>query len=245
MEAAFQLKGRLFTLSVLQLTNHHIDQIEQDLAQKKEQAPNFFNQAPVVIDLLDLEKNENLDFDLKALNQVLAKHTLIPVGYCAKTNAWQEKIKALNLPILTEARLTAQPRSNQDSKENQSKNNTKKPPETIKHQYSKQSLIIDTPIRSGQQIYASEGDLIITSTVSPGAELLAEGSIHVYGTLRGRALAGINGNSDARIFCHQLEANLISIAGQYRLFEDGYQGEQSRSHQIYLKDGQLMISPIS
>ncbi|TNF65441.1 MAG: septum site-determining protein MinC [Gammaproteobacteria bacterium] len=244
MEAAFQLKGRLFTLSVLQLTSNHIDTIDKELAKKKEQAPNFFNQAPIVIDLLDLEKDETKTIDLEALNNLLVKHALIPVGYCTKNSTWQEKIKSLNLPVLTEARLTAQPRQSKEDKETTT-NGSKKASEAIARQYSKQSLIIDTPIRSGQQVYASEGDLVVTSTVSPGAELLAEGSIHVYGTLRGRALAGINGNADARIFCHNLEANLISIAGQYRLFEDGYHSEQNRSHQIYLKDGQLMILPIN
>ncbi|MCF6764558.1 septum site-determining protein MinC [Thiotrichales bacterium 19S3-7] len=242
MEAAFQLKGRLFTLSVLQLTSNNIDTIDNELAKKKEQAPKFFNQAPVVIDLLDIEKDET-ELDLESLNNILTKHALIPVGYCAKNSNWQEKIRSLKLPILTEARLTAQPRQTKDANDNAT--NGKKLSEAQLRQYNKQSLIIDTPIRSGQQVYASEGDLIVTSTVSPGAELLAEGSIHVYGTLRGRALAGINGNADARIFCHNLEANLISIAGQYRLFEDGYHSEQNRSHQIYLKDGQLMILPIN
>ncbi|MCF6768238.1 septum site-determining protein MinC [Thiotrichales bacterium 19S11-10] len=243
MEAAFQLKGRLFTLSVLQLTNNNIDAIEKELGKKKEQAPNFFNHAPVVIDVLDLEKKEDQLLDFDQLNDVLKKHNLIPVGICAKTNAWQEKIKSLNLPILNEARLTAQPKQEKSEKQTKAKQDNIN--DIVRAQYNKNSLIIDTPIRSGQQVYASEGDLVITSTVSPGAELLAEGSIHVYGTLRGRALAGVNGNSDARIFCHRLEANLISIAGQYRLFEDGYHGEQNRSHQIYLKDGQLMILPIN
>ncbi|MBL4867498.1 MAG: septum site-determining protein MinC [Pseudomonadales bacterium] len=82
------------------------------------------------------------------------------------------------------------------------------------------SKIVAKPVRSGQQVYAPGGDLIILAPVSAGAEVLADGNIHVYGPLRGRALAGVKGNTDARIFCHSLEAELISIAGHYKVSED-------------------------
>ncbi|HBB24549.1 MAG TPA: septum site-determining protein MinC, partial [Pseudomonas sp.] len=80
--------------------------------------------------------------------------------------------------------------------------------------------VVTTPIRGGQQIYAQGGDLIVLAPVSPGAELLADGNIHVYGPLRGRALAGIKGDTSARIFCQQLAAEMVSIAGQYKVAED-------------------------
>ena len=80
--------------------------------------------------------------------------------------------------------------------------------------------IITSPVRGGQQIYAQGGDLIVTASVSPGAELLADGNIHVYGAMRGRALAGIKGNTKARIFCQQMTAEMVSIAGQYKVCED-------------------------
>jgi len=79
---------------------------------------------------------------------------------------------------------------------------------------------VTTPIRGGQQVYAQGGDLIVLAPVSPGAELLADGNIHVYGPLRGRALAGIKGDTSARIFCQQLTAEMVSIAGQYKVAED-------------------------
>jgi septum site-determining protein MinC len=103
--------------------------------------------------------------------------------------------------------------------------------------------LITTPIRSGQQIYAQGGDLVVISSVSSGAELLADGNIHVYGTLRGRALAGINGNPKARIFCQHLEAELVAIAGEFKIFEqapNSYPG----AVQIYLKDEQLRIESL-
>ena len=79
--------------------------------------------------------------------------------------------------------------------------------------------VITTPVRSGQQIYAQGGDLIVISSVGNGAELLADGNIHIYGPMRGRALAGILGDESTHIFCHSLEAELISIAGQYQVSE--------------------------
>ncbi|MDF2488572.1 MAG: minC, partial [Pseudomonas sp.] len=84
----------------------------------------------------------------------------------------------------------------------------------------KPTRIITSPVRGGQQIYAQGGDLVVVSSVSPGAELLADGNIHVYGAMRGRALAGIKGNTRARIFCQQMTAEMLSIAGQYKVSED-------------------------
>lgn len=84
------------------------------------------------------------------------------------------------------------------------------------------TLIIDTPVRAGQRIYARGADLIITAVVNNGAEVIADGSIHVYAPLRGRALAGASGNANARIFALSMEPELLSIAGMYRTFEDGF-----------------------
>ncbi|MCY1408448.1 Septum site-determining protein MinC [compost metagenome] len=96
----------------------------------------------------------------------------------------------------------------------------KKKPEKPPEPQVKPTKIITSPVRGGQQIYAQGGDLVVVSSVSPGAELLADGNIHVYGPMRGRALAGIKGDHKARIFCQQLGAELLSIAGQYKVSED-------------------------
>ena len=105
--------------------------------------------------------------------------------------------------------------------------------------------VITHPVRSGQQIYAKNCDLIVMAVVSAGAELLADGNIHVYGPLRGRALAGINGNSEARIFCQQLGAELLSIAGQYKVAEDLRRDPAwGKATQTYLNEEQLQISEL-
>lgn len=107
------------------------------------------------------------------------------------------------------------------------------------------TMIVDMPVRSGQRIYARGSDLVVTATVNPGAEVIADGSIHVYAPLRGRALAGASGQSDARIFSLAMEAELVSIAGVYRTFDEGWQKELAgKPAQVRLKDDRLDIKSI-
>ena len=107
------------------------------------------------------------------------------------------------------------------------------------------TMIVDMPVRSGQRIYARGSDLVVTATVNPGAEVIADGSIHVYAPLRGRALAGASGQSDARIFSLAMEAELVSIAGVYRTFDEGWQKELAgKPAQVRLKDERLDIKAI-
>ena len=104
------------------------------------------------------------------------------------------------------------------------------------------AMIIDTPVRAGQRIYARGGDLIVTAAVNNGAELIADGSIHVYAPLRGRALAGASGNPEARIFALSMEAELVSIAGVYRTFDDGFpDGVAQQTVQVRLAGDRLDI----
>ena len=114
----------------------------------------------------------------------------------------------------------------------------KKEPETV----AAKNLVITTPVRSGQQVYAKGGDLIIIAPVSAGAEVLADGNIHIYGPLRGRALAGVSGDKSARIFCQSLEAELISIAGSYKVNEDLQKDHWKKNTQASLNGDQLTVS---
>lgn len=107
------------------------------------------------------------------------------------------------------------------------------------------ALVVDTPVRGGQRIYARGSDLVLTAAVNAGAEVIADGSIHIYAPLRGRALAGASGNGEARIFSLAMEAELVSIAGVYRTFEEGWpQDMAGRAVQIRLKDERLVMAPI-
>lgn len=240
VEQSFQLKGSLFTLSVLQLKNPDLGLLSQQLAEKIKLAPRFFNHAPIVIDLH--EENlaiENIDF--KELKKILTQNQLIPVGVRGGKQEAQNKAEAAGFAIMSD--------TNQVMKKSVTETKTETPAEAEASDKENPgvllgSKLITQPIRSGQQIYAQDADLVIVSSVSPGAELLADGNIHVYGTLRGRALAGINGNTRARIFCNRLEAELVSIAGQYKIFEDIQEHNDAHAKQLYLRDGQLIISSL-
>ncbi|MEZ5448134.1 MAG: septum site-determining protein MinC [Thiolinea sp.] len=103
---------------------------------------------------------------------------------------------------------------------------------------------MERPVRSGQQVYCPDGDIVVMQHTSAGSELLAGGSVHVYGALRGRVLAGIQGDATARIFCLHLEAELVAIAGRYRLLDDMEAGLKGQPAMVYLEDEKLKIVPI-
>jgi septum site-determining protein MinC len=226
----FELKGSLFTLTVLHLFQLDRTAIERHLAEKVKQAPSFFNNTPVVVDLEDLAAPPNgLDgVDFRGLYDLLRRHGMAPVGIRNGGPEFQAAARQAGLPVLSDSR---------------SANAVKKPeraePASIRNR------IINHPVRSGQQIYAADGDLIVLGTVSAGAELIADGNIHIYGTLRGRALAGVKGDIETWIFCHSLEAELISIAGRYRISEQIDSTDRGKSVQIHLVDDRLVIDHLT
>jgi len=105
-------------------------------------------------------------------------------------------------------------------------------------------LLIDKPVRTGQQIYARDTDLIVMGSIAPGAEVIADNNIHVYGPLRGRALCGVSGNTSTRIFCKSLEAELVSVAGNYRVLEEIPEDLRGKPAQIWLDGEKLNIGPL-
>ncbi len=253
---AFVLKGSLFTLSVLQLLDADLKKLGRELSEKIRLAPKFFHYAPVVIDLSKLSLNPNQNFDFQACNQVLRGHQLIPVGVRGGSASMHQAAQAAGFAVMIESSHT-QADKNQPNLANRKTvspvaNKTGEIKEEIKEENKEElkdfkkpgNLLITSPIRSGQQVYAQGGDLVVVASVSPGAELLADGNIHVYGTLRGRALAGINGDTKARVFCHKLQADLVAIAGHYKVFEEVRADDDDFYKQLYLQDGQLCIGSL-
>lgn len=223
MTPSFKLKGSLFTLSVLQLLTTDLNLFEIELKEKVHLAPNFFNSTPMVLDIQILSE-ENIDF--ARLKSILTYNQIIPVGVRGAKEEWMPEIRKLGLAIMSDP----------------GKNDKDIAPGGSAT-FTEGTKIIAEPVRSGQRIYAERGDLIVIGTVSSGAELLADGNIHIYGPLRGRALAGINGNIHARIFCQQLSAELVSIAGQHQVFENIGPITQGLT-QVYLKDNELIIARV-
>jgi septum site-determining protein MinC len=106
-------------------------------------------------------------------------------------------------------------------------------------------VVLRTAVRSGQEIYARQTDLIVMAPVNPGAQIFADGHIHIYSTLRGRAMAGAQGLTDARIFVQKLEAELVAIAGAYLMADDIPHERRGRACQIYLDNGECKIAPLT
>jgi septum site-determining protein MinC len=236
---AFKLKGRLYTFTVLELYHTDISLFEKQLVEVITAAPKLFENSPIVLDCSLLPDTE---LNLDDLFQTLRCQGLFPVAIqganpVVAVLAQSKGIAVLNGTrahdkMLFENEASSEPASNSSASSGSNSNSIKNV-----------NKLITSPVRSGQQVVSKPGDLIISASVSHGAELLAEGNIHVYGTLRGRALAGIAGDTNARIFCQALDAELISIAGFYRLSDA--MKPLSQPCQIFLKDEQICIEPLN
>jgi len=226
---AVELKGNLLTLMVLHLLENDNEKIAEQLTNKVAKAPDFFKHAPVVIDLHAVQDGEE-EIDLPRLLELMRDSGLVPVAVRGGNPQQQEMALGLNLGTLADTKLVAKRRYLE--------------PEAVTVPIPLTSKVITQPIRSGQQVAELQGDLIILSAVSHGAEILAHRHIHIYGALRGRALAGVNGDTEARIFCQFLDAELISIAGQYQVNEDLPNNLRNKPVQIYLEEDVLKIEPL-
>lgn len=224
---AFELKGSVFTLMVLKLCTTELAQIQAQLDAKLKQAPQFFYHAPIIIDF-SLFAPE-IQIDVAEIIILLRKYDLLPVAISGASEAVQQQALALNLPLLPTQTTAKKGATEQETP----------------HSPTAQAKVITQPIRSGQQVVSLEGDLIIFANVSHGAEVLARGNIHVYGALRGRALAGVSGDIHARIFCQQFEAEIISIAGHYQINEDVADHVQGQAAAVYLENEHLHIQTLT
>ena len=224
----FELKGSLFTLTVLHLFQLDRAAIERYLVEKVKQAPGFFNNTPVVIDLEGLDEPKD-GVDFVALYELLRGCGMVPVGIRNGNPKLQAIARLAGLPLLPENRAASAARKAEQR------------PDPV----LMRSRIVSHPVRSGQQIYAPNGDLVVLGTVSAGAEIIADGHVHVYGLLRGRALAGVKGDLEAQIFCQNLEAELISIAGHYRISEQIGPDDWGKAARIHLEEDRLVIDHLT
>ncbi len=235
----FQMKGGLFTLTVLHLFSSNLKEFEETLNAKIAESPDFFQQLPMIIDLGQLPE-DTLHLDFNWLKNLLLNQGIIPVALLNTPEHLLNKAKASNWGIFP----NIQPRYEKPKAE-QSEPVKEVKPEVPAEKAESSVKMVTSHIRSGQQVYHTDGDLIIINTVNTGAEVLATGNIHIYGALRGRALAGVNGDTSARIFCQSLEAELISIAGKYKLLESIADEWYGKAVQIYLEDDELKIEHIT
>ncbi|WP_421282100.1 septum site-determining protein MinC [Aeromonas taiwanensis] len=234
-----ELKGTTFTISVLHLSDGNLARIRQLLEAKVAQAPQFFNCAPLV---LNVERLTEIP-DFQQLRELVESEDFVLVGITGtRDEAMKTAAKAAGLAVMVSGRSRkAEPESVAPAPAPEPVVAAPVAPVQAPLEASKVHV---GPVRSGQQIYAAGTSLVVLGSVSPGAEVIADDSIHVYGALRGRAIAGAKGNPRARIYCQQLQAELLSIAGTFQLSDALPAGLIQEPVHIRLDNEQLRIDRI-
>ncbi|MCG8518293.1 MAG: septum site-determining protein MinC [Pseudomonadales bacterium] len=251
--ASFQLKSASVSLTALELYHFDPDDFEATLRDKISQAPGFFRDIPLIISL-DKYEGPNAELDFFKLIGSCRRHGIQVVGVRGGDDDQRRLARNAALALLPGGGRRDSNRNAQGEGENEGEPAHAPANETVTEspaaaepapvESGKPAKIINQPVRSGQQICAPDGDLVILAPVQAGAEVLAAGNIHVYGPLRGRALAGIHGATEARVFCQSLEAELVSIAGHYKISEDLQENGWKSPVQLQLKDEVLVATPL-
>jgi septum site-determining protein MinC len=248
---AIEFQGVMTALHVLRVLSPEIQAIAAALDQKVSQLPAFFSNAPVAIDLRALEPQGEGEgprsnrLRLSALVDLLKTRGLVPVAIRGGVPGRVEEARSLGLGVLEWDRASAS--KSQRENTTTTSNSTPAPVDSRSAPVadSAGSLLLSQPLRAGQIVYAENRDAIALAAVNTGAELIADGNVHCYGSLRGRALAGARGNDQARIYCQKLEAELISIAGVYVSADELPADKRGKAVQISLRDGSLVITELA
>ncbi|MEQ8800306.1 MAG: septum site-determining protein MinC [Salinisphaeraceae bacterium] len=211
--AAIAFKGRMMALTVVEIRDSDPERLAQDIQAHMAKAGDFFLGMPVVISLGDTSA------DLSVLADLLRGHGMVPV---ALLDGDPDQAATAGLGVIGAGRVPTEPKAE-----------PRRAP-------ARAARTITRPVRSGQQIYARDTDLVVMAAVGEGAEVIADGHIHIYGTLRGRALAGAQGDTSARIFCRRFEPELVAVAGNYKVADDMPDSWRGQAVQVRL-DGESLI----
>ncbi|MGS1079926.1 septum site-determining protein MinC [Pseudoxanthomonas beigongshangi] len=247
-EQAGELKIGQVGIANLRIRTLDVDQLVREMRERVERAPKLFGRAAVIVDFGGLTRTPDVD-TARALIEGLRGAGVIPVALAYGTREIEQLAEQLGLPLLSKfraqyERVDAAPAAPARPAPAPEPAPAPKPAAAAKATASaaKPGLMQKTPVRSGQQLYAENRDLTVLNTVGAGAEVIADGSIHIYGALRGRALAGAQGNTDARIFCREFHAELVAIAGHYKVMEEVPNELRGKAVQIWLDQDQLKIA---
>jgi septum site-determining protein MinC len=224
---SFEIKSANLPLVALLLKSTDLDRLSQELAQRFGDMPDFFDNDPLVVDLSPLTAaasgGPSAALDFAALSDLLRSYRLQPLAVRGGSDAQTAAALSAGLILAQDAMVQ---RSAPPPQMSEPEPVQPQAPEPVMEQAAAAALapppgalVIDKPLRSGQQVYARGRDLVVMAMVNAGAEVIADGHIHVYAPLRGKAIAGARGNTDARIFALSMEPELISIAGIYRTSE--------------------------
>ena len=236
-DACFQIKGTNITTMMLDLYQFSPEVFSQQLREKVDAAPDFFRQSPIFLNLAGFSGELAPD----ELEDIITRCRALgfqPFGCKAPADHLLPTLQALGLTLLPQTKTRperpAAPNQAEASTGSETQNAVMRP-----------SKVITRPVRSGQQVYAEGADLILLAPVSEGAEVIADGHIHVYSTLRGRALAGVKNNPEARIFCQQLEAELVAIAGHFILNDKLREHCWKKPAQMFLENESIHVAALT
>lgn len=246
----FEIKSANLPLVALLLKSHDLDRLGQELAARFGDVPDFFDHDPLVVDLSPLKTAGDSDgsvvwavTDFQALSVLLRRYRLEPLAVRGGSQAQMAvAVQAgfIAAPDVLVHRPVPTQRANAATAAEPQAHHLPAPTS-----FAPGALVIDKPLRSGQQVYARGRDLVVMAMVNPGAEVIADGHIHVYAPLRGKAMAGARGNADARIFSLAMAPELISIAGVYRTSENplpaAVQGRPAQVRLVAQPDGDRLV----
>ncbi|MBO9827737.1 septum site-determining protein MinC [Xanthomonas sp. A2111] len=244
-EQAGELKIGQVGIANLRVRTLDVARLSQEMRERVQRAPKLFGRAAVIIDFGGLAQTPDVA-TAQALLDGLRDAGVLPVALAYGTREIEELSVALGLPLLAKFRAqyerfdggapAAAPAPVSPPPP------PPPPPPPAPAARPQPGRMQKNAVRSGQQLYAENCDLTVMATVGAGAEVISDGSIHIYGTLRGRALAGAQGNTEARIFCRDFHAELVAIAGHYKVLDDIPKELRGKAVQVWLEQDQIMIA---
>lgn len=226
-------------MSVLHCADLSAATLQKLLSAKLAQAPAFFLQAPIVLNLSDVSDTP----DFAALKSLFTELKLVLVGVTAANAEQKTAAHAAGLAVLQAGKpgvKAKEPAASATAVTATAADTAPAAAVTV----TMDSKVVEQTVRSGQQIYAKGTDLIVKGAVGAGAEVIADGNIHIYGSLRGKAIAGASGDTSKRIYCYNLQAELVSIAGNYWLSDSLQDKFWGKSACIKMQDDSLVISEL-
>ncbi|NLB58248.1 MAG: septum site-determining protein MinC [Gammaproteobacteria bacterium] len=249
-EPAGELKFGQVGIANLRVKTLDVERLTAEMRDRVQRAPKLFDRAALVIDFGGLPGLPD-EATARALIDALREAGALPVALAWGSNDNEALAVRLGLPLLARFRAQyereggatpAPPPAAAPAPAPEPAARPAPPPAAAPA--GQPGMIQNVPVRSGQQVYADSRDLTVLGAVSPGAEVLADGSIHIYGPLRGRALAGAQGNEKARIFCRAFHAELVAVAGQYKVLEDIPRELHGKAVQVWLDGDELRIAAL-
>jgi septum site-determining protein MinC len=256
-EQAGELKIGQVGIANLRIRTLDPARLANEMRERVRSAPKLFQNAAVILDFGGLSECPDAATVIE-LVAALRESGVLPVGIAYGTSAIEVLSREVGLPLLAKFRAAyeyadaakatvgaasaaiTQPAPQPEEVAAKAAPATAAPPAA-----AGPGIVHTTPVRSGQQVYAQNRDLTVCATVGAGAEVIADGSIHIYGALRGRALAGANGNPQARIFCREFNAELVAIAGTYKVLEEVPPKLVGKPVQIWLENEKLRIEELA